>query len=97
MMGTWLLVLLLVGKTIGIPPEEMVHFGNPDRDIDAVRMLSHPLTEDLSPGPMINIESDIAARASSGENPEPSHRPEKSGQIRYIVSFCHIQSSIGFF
>ncbi|KAI7962237.1 hypothetical protein MJO28_000331 [Puccinia striiformis f. sp. tritici] len=67
-----------------IPPEEMVHFGNPDRDIDAVRMLSHPLTEDLSPGPMINIESDIAARASSGENPEPSHRPEKSGQIRYI-------------
>ncbi|POW04751.1 hypothetical protein PSHT_11097, partial [Puccinia striiformis] len=94
----------LVGNTVGFmsPEQQIVRFGNSDREIeaaesDAGRLHSHLLVENPFTGP-IDWHLEGVARASPGQNPYLDHRLAEYGQIRYIVSyFCDTQSNIGFF
>ncbi|KAH9450776.1 hypothetical protein Pst134EB_018291 [Puccinia striiformis f. sp. tritici] len=89
MMANWLLFLLLVGNTVGMRPEQqIVRFGDPDRDIEAavgseaVRLHSHPLPEDPSPGP-INLDFGRVAGPSPDHNQQPSDQHVSPGQYKY--------------
>ncbi|KAH9450817.1 hypothetical protein Pst134EA_017414 [Puccinia striiformis f. sp. tritici] len=90
-MATWLLVLLLVGNTVGFmsPEQQVARFGNPGRDIEAALeaevapLLSHPHAEDPIPGP-IDLHFEGVARASAGQNFYLRNRLAGYGQIRYI-------------
>ncbi|KAI7950867.1 hypothetical protein MJO29_009541 [Puccinia striiformis f. sp. tritici] len=84
------------------PEQQIVRFGDPDRDIEAavgseaVRLHSHPLPEDPSPGP-INLDFGRVAGPSPDHNQQPSDQHVSPGQYKYYVSFRHIQTNLASF